>query len=147
MKNYNLIKDNVEYGTKMEIPWRRRLQKKYPSIRNKNVSNQFSSMDSISTDNGVIIEHEHKQRHMKHDQYYSIFFNRCKFDKSIQQLKRGIGQIYYWTCTDGLYFWEFYDVEKQKDQFDYGRNGNFKSGEGARNVVNIKVEYIKKYVD
>ena len=147
MKNYDLIRDNVKFGTRMETPWRNRLKKKYPSICNKNITDNFASMDSISNDNGVIIEHEHKQRSMKHDKYWSIFFNKCKFDKSAKQIQRGIRQIYYWTCTDGLYYWEFYDIEKQKHEFQFGRNGNFRTGEGARDIVNIKVEHIKKYED
>ena len=148
MKNYDLIRDNVKFGTRMETPWRTRLKKKYPSICNKNITDNFASMDSISNDNGVIIEHEHKKRNIKHDKYFSLFFNKCKFDKSVKQIQRGIRQIYYWTCDDGLFYWEMYDIEKQKHEFQFGRNGNFHgTGQGARDIVNIKIEHIKKYED
>tara|TARA_R110002012_G_scaffold141795_2_gene299596 strand:- start:549 stop:992 length:444 start_codon:yes stop_codon:yes gene_type:complete len=147
MTKYDLIRDNVAWGTSFEKPWREALRKKYPSICNKNISDKFASMDSISNDNGIIIEHEHKKRKMKHDKYCSIVFNRCKFEKSVKQVERGIRQIYWWTCTDGLFYWELYDIDKQKDEFEFGWICNKKIGQKPVRGVYIKVAYLKKYED
>ena len=73
--------------------------------------------------------------------------NECKITKSIKQLKKGIRQIFYWTCIDGLYYWELTDPIAQKHEYEFGRNGNFQTGEGFRNIVNIRMDYIKKYED
>ena len=145
--DYSLVNKNLKYGISKEKPWRNRLSKKYPSIRDNNKDNKFSSMDSYSDDNGICIEHEHKQRNIKHNQYWSLFFNKSKFDKSVKKLEQNIRQIYYWTCKDGLYYWELTDPEAQIDEYEFGRNGNFQTGEGNRDIVNIRMDYIKKYED
>ena len=145
--DYSLVNKNLKYGISKEVEWRKRLSKKYPSIRDNNKENKFSSMDSYSDDNGICIEHEHKQRNIKHNQYWSLFFNKSKFDKSVKKLEQNIRQIYYWTCKDGLYYWELTDPESQIDEYEFGRNGNFQTGEGNRDIVNIRMDYIKKYED
>ena len=91
--DYRLVNENLKYGISKEIGWRKRLSKKYPSIRDNNTKDKFSSMDSYSDDNGICIEHEHKQRNIKHNQYWSLFFNRSKFDKSVIQLEQNINMM------------------------------------------------------
>jgi hypothetical protein len=146
--NYNLIKQNFTTGRIAEISWLKRLNKKYPSILDNNIKDKYSSMDAISNENGIIIEHEHKNRHTtNHYKYDGLMVNECKITKSIKQLKKGIRQIFYWTCKDGLYYWELTDIEKQKNEILYYRNGNIKTGEGKRDVVDIKTKYLRRYED
>ena len=146
MINKTLQKLNFTNGRKAEIKWLEILKNQYPTIIDNNLIDIMSSMDGISFDNNITIEHEHKNRiNTRHNQYSGLMVNECKIRKSIEQLKKGIRQIYYWSCSDGLYYWELIDLEKQKKQMKFYRNGNFKSGEGQRDVVDIKWQYLKKY--
>ena len=143
----NFIKKNVEAGVKFEKPWRKILKTKYPSIIDNNIKDRFSHMDAFSNDNNIPIEHEHRSRNVYHNQYRGLMLNKCKIDYSIDQLKKNIRQIYYWSCKDGLFYWELYDIEKQKDEIIYYRNGNLKNDCGLRDVVDIKTNFLKKYID
>jgi hypothetical protein len=146
MINRTLQKKNFTNGRKAELEWLKILKKQYPTIIDNNLIDIMSSMDGISFDNNITIEHEHKNRiDTRHNKYSGIMVNECKIRKSIEQLKKGIRQIYYWSCSDGLYYWELTDIEKQRKQLRFYRNGNFQTGEGYRNVVDIKHQYLKKY--
>ena len=144
--NYRLIRNNFNKGRIAEIQWLKILQKQYPSIQDNNIINKFAHMDASSTDNDIMIEHEHKNREtINHYKYDGLMINECKIKYSKEQLKKGIRQIFYWTCKDGLYYWELTNFEKQKEQMKFYRNGNYASGEGARDVVDIKKEYLQLY--
>jgi hypothetical protein len=149
--NYALKQQNLSYGISKEISWRKILSKKYPSIRDKNKNNKFSSMDGYSDDAGIRIDHEHKaRRKLKYNQYRGLMLNACKIHKAVNKVKKGIRQIFYWTLEDDnkdMYYWELTDLEKQQDELVFYRNGNFTTGEGLRDVVDIKWEYLKKYED
>tara|TARA_R110002126_G_scaffold290431_1_gene447360 strand:- start:76 stop:555 length:480 start_codon:yes stop_codon:yes gene_type:complete len=142
---YSLIRNNFVSGRKGEIEWIKILKNKYPSIIDNNTIDKFSSMDAISNENGILIEHELKSRNIHHNKHDGLMFNECKMKKSIKQLEKGIRQIYYWNCTDGLYYWEFTDMKKQKDEMIFSRNGNHQTGEGDRDIVDIKTEFLKLY--
>ena len=118
--DYRLVNENLNYGISKEKPWRKLLSKKYPSIKDNNSKNKFSSMDSISNDNGEIIEHEHKSRkRLRYNQYCGPMVNACKIHKGIDKIKNGIRQIFYWTLEDDnndMYYWELTDLELQKDE-------------------------------
>ena len=149
--NYGLVNKNLKYGISKEVEWRKILSKKYPSIRDKNKDNKFSSMDSYSDDNGICIEHEHKSRRkLKYNQYRGPMLNACKIHKAQKKVKDGIRQIFYWTLEDDnkdMYDWELTDLEKQQDELVFYQNGNFITNEGNRDVVDIKWKYLKKYED
>lgn len=138
-------RENFKSGNLGEIKWINKLRKKYPNIFNNNTKDKFAKMDAYSNDNDIEIEHEHKQRNIYHNQYEGLMVNKCKIDYSIKQLQKGIRQIYYWTCKDGLFFWELTDIEKQKDEIIYNKNGNYKRGDKITKVVDIKTKYLKKY--
>ena len=147
--NYTLKNKNLKYGISKEVGWRKILSKKYPSIRDKNKNNKFSSMDGYSDDCGIKIDHEHKaRRNLKYNQYRGVLLNACKIYNSAKKIKQNVRQIFYWTLVDDnntLYYWELTDLEKQKDELVFYRNGNMVTGEGHRDVVDIKWEYLKKY--
>ena len=156
--NYALKQQNLSYGISKEVSWRKKLSKKYPSIRDNNKNNKFSSMDGYSDDDGICIEHEHKQR--KDIRYKNTttkgkwitgpMINACKIHKGIDKIKNGVRQIFYWTLEDDnndMYYWELTDLEKQKDEIVFNRYGNYQTGEGARNVVDIKWKYLTKWED
>ena len=145
MINNALKQKNLTNGRIAELKWIEKLKSIYPTIRDKNIKNKFSKMDAVSNDNNIKIYHEHKNRiDILHNKYPGLMVNKCKIDYSIKKLKNGIKQIYYWTCKDGIYYWELYDIEKQKNEIIYYRNGNFQTGEGKRDVVDIKCKYLKK---
>ena len=149
--DYEMKRNNLKFGSEEEKEFYNILKKSknvYSYEIHKN--NKFSKMDLFEMDEkneNITSEHEVKGRNIYHNQYWSLFFNKCKFEYSLEQLKKGIKQIYYWKCKDGLFYWELYDEIKQKNEFKFGRNGNFQTGEGLRDIVNIKVEYIKKYIE
>ena len=146
--NQELRQQNFTKGRIAELKWMSILKKQYPTIKDRNIKNPFSKMDAISKDNNIKIEHEHKNRDtIKHDQYRGLMVNQCKIDYSVKRLKKGIRQIYYWTCSDGLYYWELTDITKQKNELIYYRNGNLQTNEGHRDVVDIKKKYLKKYIE
>tara|TARA_R110002072_G_scaffold104713_7_gene229355 strand:+ start:352 stop:792 length:441 start_codon:yes stop_codon:yes gene_type:complete len=145
--NYKLIKKNFTTGRIAEIAWLQRLSEKYPTIIDNNMINKYSHMDALSNENDEKIEHELKCRNINHNEYVGIMINQCKITYSVNQLKKGIRQIYYWKCKDGLYYWELKDLEKQRNELIYYRNGNIKTGEGKRDVVDIKTEYLRQYED
>ena len=149
--NHRLIRNNFNKGRIAELKWIKKLSKKYPSIRDNNEVNKFSSMDASSADNDILIEHEHKNRNdLRYGQYTGPMFSLSKLIHSDKQLKKGIRQIYYWTLVDDnnkLYYWEYYNKEKQKDEIHFNNNGNFSTGEGSKRVVDIKWKYLKLYED
>lgn len=144
--NHTIRNKNFSDGRMAELKWIQKLKKDYKTITDNNIKNKYSHMDAISNDNGETIEHEHKNRTTyRHNQFRGLMLNKCKIDYSNEQLKKGIRQIYYWSCKDGLYYWELYNLEKQKDEIIYYRNGNLKTNEGCRDVVDIKSAFLKKY--
>ena len=149
--NYALKQQNLKYGIGKEVGWRKILSKKYPSIRDKNKNNKFSSMDGYSDDDGIRIDHEHKaRRKLKYNQHRGPMLNACKIHNSVKKIQNGVRQIFYWTLVDDnndMYYWELTDIEKQKDELVFYRNGNFQTGEGLRDVVDIKWKYLKKWED
>tara|TARA_R110002126_G_scaffold215698_1_gene361761 strand:+ start:341 stop:781 length:441 start_codon:yes stop_codon:yes gene_type:complete len=143
--NYRLIRQNFLLGRAGEIKWIKILRKQYPSIIDNNEKDRYSSMDACSVDNDILIEHELKCRKITHNQYRGLMVNKCKIDKSIINLNNNIRQIYYWSCLDGLYYWELYDFEKQKNELIFYKNGNKSAGLPITDVVDIKTKYLTKY--
>lgn len=146
MINHTLRNKNFRDGKLAEINWLKILSKKYKTLVDNNETNKYSHMDAYSSDNNILIEHEHKNRSKyNHNQFRGLMLNKCKIDYSKEQLKKGIRQIYYWNCKDGLYYWELKDLETQKNEIIYYRNGNLKTNEGYRDVVDIKCNFLKKF--
>jgi hypothetical protein len=145
MKNNELKQKNIDFGVSKEIEFMNNIRINYPSIRANNKKDKYASMDCISDDNGEIIEHEHKYRNINHDDYVGLMFNRCKFYNSLEQIKNGIRQFYWWSCKDGIYYFELKDFEKQKHMLIFGENGNFQLGESKKKVIDVKTEYLIKF--
>ena len=146
MINHTLRKKNFKDGREAELIWLDILRKSYDNLIDNNETNPYAHMDALTNDNNEAIEHEHKNRiDFRHNQFRGLMLNKCKLDYSKKQLLKGIRQIYYWNCKDGLYYWELKDLELQKDEIIYYRNGNFKTNEGFRDVVDIKTAFLKKY--
>lgn len=100
--NQTLRNKNFNTGRIGEIKFIELLRNKYKNIIDNNEKDKYSHMDFLTNDNNELIEHEHKNRSaIKHNQFRGLMVNECKINYSVQQIKKGIRQIYYWTCKNG----------------------------------------------
>lgn len=119
------------------------LNKKFKSCVKKYHS-KYCEMDYyIQNQKGdVIQEWELKTRRVNHNQYPSLVFGRNKYEKSLIALKNGVKQTYLFNCNDGLYYWNFSDEVKQKDEFYFGTICNQRRRDKEHDAVFIKTQYL-----
>ena len=146
MYTTKVIAENVKRGISYEPHWIRKLKSNYPTIVSNNVTNKYAKMDATAIHNGQMIEFEHKQRNCNHNTFVGLMINESKLRYSIEQLKKNVRQIYFWSCKDGIFFWELSDFEKQKSELIFGQNSNKQIGQPNVNIVDIKTKFLKKYV-
>ena len=141
-----LIAENVARGVAHEPFWIGKLKSKYPTIISNNITNKFSKMDAMAIHNGQVIEFEHKKRNCNHNTFVGLMVNESKLRYSIEQLKKNVRQIYFWSCKDGIFFWELKDFEKQKHELIFGQNSNKKIGQPQVDIVDIKTKYLQRFL-
>ena len=136
-------------GKAGEIKMLEILKKKYDNVVDNNIENKYSTMDF--TDNTMKIDFECKNRFIyTHDQFDKdgyvggLMYGRNKFDYSLKRLKEGYKQIVYWPCRDGIFYWELYDEEKQKDEYTFGKNCNKDMSQQLQDVVYVKIKSLTK---
>lgn len=142
------IADLVAYGKEKEKQFLDKLKSTYPSLSDNNEEDQYSSMDFSSCDDGVLIEHEYKHRiKYRHDQFYEgLMFDCSKFRYMDYRVRQGVRQIVYWHCSDGVYYWELTDMDKQVDEFTISTNCNTQIDQEPKAIVYIKNKYLKKFL-
>ena len=142
----------LKLGSVAETVIFEKLKKEIPknslqTIKDNNITNKYSTMDfTYYMNNQPIRDVEHKHRiDIKHDQYADgLMYGKNKFDYGLERLKEGITHRVYWTCSDGIYYWELNDPELQKEQFEFGKNCNMNIKQSAKDVVYIKCNYLNK---
>lgn len=145
MINKSLKKKDMEFGFSEEKKVFNILLKKYEGI--KQYKDKFSIMDFYlnKEDNTLKYEFELKSRKINHNQFQSLIFGLNKFNHSKKQLEKGIKTYYLFNCEDGLYYWKFKNLEKQKNEFKFGLCGNFKRNDKPHEVVYVYSRYLKKF--
>ena len=53
-------------------------------------------------------------------------------------------QIIYWPCKDGIFYWELYDEEKQKQEYTFGKNCNKELNQKLQDMVYVKIKCLTK---
>jgi hypothetical protein len=144
-----LTRQLLARGKEGEIKMLEILKKKYDNIVDNNIENKYSTIDF--SDNKLKIDFECKNRVTKtHNQFDKtgyvggLMYGRNKFDYSLKRLKEGYKQIVYWPCSDGIWFWELYDPEKQKHEYTFGENSNKELNQQLKDVVYVKTKYLTK---
>ena len=123
------------------------LQPNY-SIIDNNLTNKYSTMDFTSYfENKPITDIEHKYRiDYKHDHFYNgLMYGKNKFDYGVDRLKLGISHRIYWTCSDGIYYWELKDDNLQQDEYSVGPNCNKNINQKESLMVYVKCKYLKRF--
>ena len=104
------------------------------------------------TDNIAKLEIECKNREgNKHNDFdgdcdtNGLCFGRNKYYYAIERLKLGYKFIVYFNCSDGIFYWELTNSEKQKDEYTFGMGGNKKIGQRPTQLIYIKTKYLQKF--
>ena len=135
---------NKLMGLEAEIKWLELLNQKYSNLIDNNKNNIYS-LKETSFDDGKIIDHELKCRSCNHNSFQGLMIGNNKYVHSLSQLKLGIPTFYYFWCKNGLFLFKFENLEKQKNCFIFGTNGNLQGGELPTDIVDIKAEYLMPY--
>ena len=117
------------------------------SIIDNNITDKYSTMDfTYYIDKLPVTDIEHKYRiKYKHDYFYNgLMYGKNKFEYGVKRLKQGVTHKVYWTCSDGIYFWELYDLEVQKDEYSFGPNCNKNINQDKKDMVYVKCNYLQK---
>tara|TARA_R110002072_G_scaffold209146_1_gene366715 strand:- start:1631 stop:2074 length:444 start_codon:yes stop_codon:yes gene_type:complete len=109
---------------------------------------KYSTFDFYLRDENKkkVIEYELKSRNIKYNQYPTIICGLNKFEYAIKRLLKGIRPIFLFYFTDGLYYWELIDVDKQKNQYSFGKICNKQRNDKTDDGLYIKMKYLKKYI-
>ena len=109
---------------------------------------KYSTFDFYLRDENKkkVIEYELKSRNIKYNQYPTIICGLNKFEHAIKRLLKGIRPIFLFYFTDGLYYWELIDVDKQKNQYSFGKICNKQRNDKTDDGLYIKMKYLKKYI-
>ena len=62
---------------------------------------------------------ELKSRRINHNQYSSLIFDKCKYDKGLELIDKGYRVIFVWDCIDKMVWWEL----KKNDKQSYFKTG------------------------
>lgn len=123
------------------------LNKNHTLVDN-NITNKFSIMDFTSIDSNTypVTDYEHKYRiEYNHNHFYNgLMFGKNKYNYSLSRLQNGIRQLYYWTCADGIYFWELINPIQQQNEFSFGMNSNKQLNQSPQEMVYVKCKYLTK---
>ena len=92
----------------------------------------------------VTHEWELKTRRVESNKYPSTVFGYNKFEHSIKALKGGVKQTYLFNFTDGLYSWDLYNEETQKEEFEIGVCANRKRYDKEHKAVYVFSKYLTK---
>ena len=117
------------------------------NIIDNNITNKFSTMDfTYYNDDKPVTDVEHKYRiNYKHDHFYNgLMYGKNKYEYGLKRLKEGITHRVYWTCSDGIFFWELKDPELQKDEFNFGPNCNKNINQEIKDMIYVKCKYLQK---
>ena len=144
-----LTRKLLAIGKEGEIKMLEILKKKYNNVVDNNIDNKYSTMDF--SDNIMKVDFECKNRvKYTHDQFdknsydLGLMYGRNKFDYSLERLKLGYRQIIYWPCKDGIFYWELYDEEKQKQEYTFGKNCNKELNQKLQDMVYVKIKCLTK---
>lgn len=152
-KNLEKKKRKVEAklrGDAFELVMFNLLKPKYKNLIDNNIKSKYAVMDF--TDNIAKLEIECKNREgNKHNDFdgdcdtNGLCFGRNKYYYAIERLKLGYKFIVYFNCSDGIFYWELTNSEKQKDEYTFGMGGNKKIGQRPTQLIYIKTKYLQKF--
>jgi hypothetical protein len=144
-----LTRKLLECGKEGEIKMLEILKKKYKNVVDNNITNKYSTFDF--SDNTMKVDFECKNRvKYTHNQFDKdgyvggLMYGRNKFNYSLERLKLGYRQIIYWPCKDGIFFWELYSPEKQKQEYTFGKNCNKELNQTPQDMVYVKIKSLTK---
>ena len=138
---------DIRFGKLNEIKVLEILNKYNNNI--KKYKYNYSTFDFYLRDENKkkIIEYELKSRNIKYMQYPTIICGKNKFEYAKKRLLKGIKPIFLFYFLDGLYYWELKDIDKQKNEFSFGKICNKKRNDKKiDDGLFIKMEYLKKYI-
>ena len=139
-------------GKKAETVILDKLKKVLPEnhkINDNNNISRFSRMDfTYYIENKPITDIEHKYRiGYKHNQFQDgLMYGKNKYDYGLKRLEEGISHRIYWTCSDGIFFWELTDPTLQKDEFTFGTGRNTDIGQKKTPMVYVKSKYLLQLI-
>lgn len=125
---------DLKFGLDAEVNIKDELDKYFPNVKKKKVSNDPFDFD---IDNGVI---EVKSRRIPHDKYDTLFFGKNKYDKGVFYQEEGLRVYYVFNCSDGIYYWE-----QNSDECFHKKGGRFDRGRPeVQLLTNVPIKYLKK---
>lgn len=146
-ENKKKIKINGKKAEKVILDKLTKVLPETHKINDNNDISIFSRMDfTYYIGNKPITDIEHKYRiDYKHNHFYNgLMYGKNKYDYGLKRLEEGISHRIYWTCSDGIYFWELTDLELQKDEYSFGPNCNKEIGQKESQMVYVKTKYLQQ---
>ena len=132
-------KIDLQFGLTNEIYKKKKIENIFGEL-NK-TKNTYDNFDFYN--NNFFIEL--KTRRINHNKYNSLYFDKCKYDKGLEYLKKGFRVIFIWDCIDRMVLWELKSDEKVS-YFKYGGRTD-RGKEEISKLCNIPTKHLINYSD
>jgi len=86
---------------------------------------------------------ELKTRRINHNQYESLYFDMCKYNKGLEYIKKGYRVIFIWDCKNKMVCWEL----KENEKVSYCKYGGRvdRGKQEISNLCNIPTDHLVDY--
>ena len=132
-------KIDLQFGLTNEIYKKKKKENIFGEL--KKTKNTYDNFDFYN--NNFFIEL--KTRRINHNKYNSLYFDKCKYDKGLEYLKKGFRVIFIWDCIDKMVLWELKSDEKVS-YFKYGGRTD-RGKEEISKLCNIPTKHLINYSD
>ena len=126
--------NDLNLGLSNEIRKKSKLEKKFGGLTK--TTYKYDNFDYFN-DKFYI---ELKTRRIYHNQYESLYFDMCKYNKGLEYLNQGYRVIFIWDCKDKMVCWELKSDEKVSYCKLGGRTDRGKNE--ISNLCNIATKYL-----
>jgi len=134
MNNTRKVKD-LRFGFAQEDLKQGQLEKIFGKL---NKTSQYHSFDYFNEDYFI----EMKSRKIKHDTYWTIWFENTKRIKADELRSQGWRTYFTFNLLDGIYIWE-YTGEECKEEYFLEIGGRSDRGKEEKSLlVNVKTKYL-----
>jgi len=143
--NYKQKSKDFKLGYEGEEQVFKRLQELYGD-KVKKYESRYCVKDFylVNEKGDVIHEWELKTRRVESNTYPSTVFGHNKFEHSIKALRGDVKQTYLFNFVDGLYSWELYDEEVQKEEFEIGICANRRRYDKEHKAVYVFTKFLTR---
>jgi len=142
MRTKQQKQNDINFGKKHEHKVKPILETLFGELK---MNDTFNNFDFIGHNCYI----EHKKRNIPFGQYDSLIFDKVKYDKYLElknNSKKRLQFFIVWSCSDGMYAWEFNENEEEfyiRDKYDVDL-GEWRNDKKTICVLN---KYISRFDD